>query len=149
MQSRVFLYILSRKVKFHCVANVEDKSKATMLKYINAAVHIYHSRGFHVKHLVADLEFDTIKDDVLPIKLETVAKDDHVGDIERSIRHVKEGIRGTVQSLPYTKYPRVMIDYLVEDTIKPKKFLLVTDGISDNISSLTIVIGKGAPDYNK
>ena len=88
-----------------------------MLKYIQAAVQMYHERGFRVKHLVADLELNPVKDDILPIKLETVAKDDHIGDIERNIRHIKEGIHGTVQPLPFKKYLRVMINYLVDDTI--------------------------------
>ena len=89
VQSQVFLYILSRKVKFHCIANVNDRSKNTMLKYIKAATQMYHERGFRVRHLVADLEFEPVKDDILPIRLETVAKDDHVGDIERNTRHIK------------------------------------------------------------
>lgn len=85
---------------------------------------------------------------VPPIKLETVAKDDHVGDIERNIRHLKEGIRGTIQSLPYHKYPRIMIEHIAEDTIKPKKFLPANDSISPNVGSLTIVLGRGPPYYN-
>ena len=120
-----------------------------MLKYIKAAAQLYHERGFRVRHIDADLEFDPIKDDILPIRLETVAKDDHVGDIERNIRNIKEGIRGTVQSLPFKKFPRVMINYLVNDKIKPKSFLPATDGISLNISPLTIVLGRGPPDYNE
>ena len=62
---------------------------------------MYYERGFRVRHLVADSEFDPVKDDILLIKLETVAKDDYVGDIERYIWHIKEDLHGTVQFLPF------------------------------------------------
>ena len=48
-------------------------------------------------HLIADLEFECIRDAILPVTLETVSKYDHVGDIKRSILTVKEGILGTVK----------------------------------------------------
>ena len=90
-----------------------------------------------------------VRDDIRPVTLEIVSKDDHVGDIERSYRDVKEGIRGTVQSLPYRKVPKIMITYLVQDTIKPKNALPATDGICDNVSPLSIVLGRGPIDYTQ
>ena len=51
--------------------------------------------------------------------------------------------------MPYRRYPRVMIQYLIQDTVKPMNYLPATDGISDHISPLTMVTGRGAPDYRK
>ena len=149
IQSHVFLYTLSRNIKFHCIAAVEDRSKKTQLQYINGAVELYHNRGFRVNHIIADSELQCIKDDMRPIHVETVAKDDHVADIERGIRQFKNGVRGTIQSLPYQRYPKIMLHYLITDTLKPMKFNPATDGISDHISPLTMVTGQGAPDYKQ
>ena len=51
----------------------------------------------------SDNEFGRIRDDILPTNLNIVAADEHVGDVERSIRTVKEGTRCHVHRLPYER----------------------------------------------
>ncbi len=48
--------------------------------------------------------------DLLPnVALNTTAAREHVGKIERKIRVIKERARGTINTLPYKKLPRVMV----------------------------------------
>ena len=149
VQGQVFLHSLSRNIKFHCIANVDNRSKETQLSFIKGVIDIYTKRGFVINHLVTDIEFDCIQQQIRPVTLETVAKDDHVGDIKRGICAIKDGIRGTIQSLPYKRYPKITINHQVEDMIKPMNALPASDGISDNTSPLTIVTGAGPIDYSK
>ena len=54
---------------------------------------MYHARGIHANQINTDNEFECIRNDILPINLNVVAAEEHVGDVERSIRTLKEGTR--------------------------------------------------------
>ena len=43
---------------------------------------VYTDRGLEVVKLIADLEFEYIRDEILPVQLVTIGQDEHVGDIE-------------------------------------------------------------------
>ena len=48
VQSQVFLYTLSRKIKFHCVASVEDHTKNTQFRVLRSPIDLYRDCGFTV-----------------------------------------------------------------------------------------------------
>ena len=83
-----------------------DRSYKTMLKPTRAVVKLYQLRGFHVCDIHADKEFDCIKAVVLPIHLNVIAADGHVGEVERSIRPIKERVRACAHGLPYRRLPK-------------------------------------------
>ena len=70
---------------------------------------MYHSRGIHVNQINNDNEFECIRNDILPINLKVITAEEHIGDVERSIRTLKEGTRCDVQRLPYNHYPKIII----------------------------------------
>ena len=111
------------------------------------AINVYHSRGIHVHNVNTDNEFECIKDDILPVHLNVVAAEEHVGDVERSIRTVKEGTRCDIQRLPYTHYPRAMVRGCVTKRIKDLNQLPSTYGISTDLSPTTLLTGKPSPDF--
>ena len=76
-------------------ANTND-----MKNGLKRVIHLYHVRGIHVNQINTDNEFECIKNDILPTNLNVVAAEEHVGEIERSIRTMKEGTRCNVQRLP-------------------------------------------------
>ena len=67
-------------------------------------------------HLRADSKFECIRDDVQPIELETVSKDKHVHDVERSIRTIKEQARMTIHGLPYIEDTQEQLSRSLLDT---------------------------------
>ena len=85
-------------------ANTND-----MKNGLKKVINLYHARGIHVNQINTDNEFECIKHDILPTNLNVVCAEEHVGEIERSIRIMKEGTRYDVQRLPYSHYPKVMI----------------------------------------
>ena len=149
VQGLVFLLTKSRKIKLLTVTGVDDRTKETQIECLGAVIKLYEDRGFDVANVITDKEFEHIRNDLSPINLETVATDDHVGDIEVAIRHVKEDIRCTVQSLPYNRYTKLMIRELVSDVVRKRNMFPAVDGVSDKLSPLTIVNGDAPPDYNK
>ena len=85
-----FLHTKSRKIHFHTVVPVQDRTKATILKHVKTAIALHNTRGFVVNELIADNEFSCIKDDSNPVLLNLVAREEHCGDIENSIKFLNE-----------------------------------------------------------
>jgi hypothetical protein len=110
---------------------------------------MYTARGFNVTRLEADREFNCIVNDVLPHDMNIADADDHVHEVERSIRTVKERVRCTIQGLPFRRVPKIMIRAIVEGAHKSLNQFPVKDGASEIRSPLlTIMMGRPRPDYN-
>ena len=114
---------------------------------IKKAINVYDSRGIHIHNLNTDNEFECIKDDILPVQLNVVAAEEHVGDVERSIRTMKEGTKCDIQRLPYTRYPRAMVRGCVIKWANDLNQLPSTYGISTDLSSTTLLTGKPSPAF--
>ena len=80
-----------------------------MAKGIKAVLNMYNGRGLEVEQINGDNKFACIRDEVIPATLNIVAAEEHVGDIERSVRTIKERTRCHVHRLPYKRYPKEMI----------------------------------------
>ena len=127
------------------------KSKANMadiLKGIHNITNTHHSRGITVEQINADNEFACIASDILPTRLNTVAAEEHVGEIERSVRYLQEGTRSHINRLPYSHYPRAMIAGCAMHTLKSINQLPSYNGLSRNLSPSTLVTGAAPPDFN-
>jgi hypothetical protein len=144
-----FFTTISRKIKFRTIAMLPDRSKSSILKQLNLVINLYHSRGFSIEDIHSDHEFECIRNDILPTQLNVVAADSHVGEIERSIRTIKERVRATIHGLPFRRYPRLMIRELVFAATKWLNQFSVEGGISDTMSPFTIMTGRPGIDYNK
>ena len=73
------------------------------------AVKLYKIRGLLVKNIHADNEFECCRNELRPIVLDIAGTGMHVGEVERSIRTVKERIRCSTHNLLFKKYPKVLI----------------------------------------
>jgi hypothetical protein len=56
-----------------------------------------------------DMEFEKLRTLMPEVVLNTTAAREHVGEIERKIRVIKERARGAFNTMPYKKLPRVMV----------------------------------------
>ncbi|KAI2490729.1 Reverse transcriptase (RNA-dependent DNA polymerase) [Fragilaria crotonensis] len=82
-----------------------------------------------------------------PIHLDVVAPDSHVGEIERSVRTVKERLRSTVHGLPFKRLPKLMVVHMVADAVRCLNMFPADNGVSPFLSPLSIVTGVPPPDY--
>ena len=78
-----------------------------------------------------------------------MAVGEHVGGIERSGRTVKECTRCHVHRNLYERYPRIMVTGCVVKSVKDLNQLPPNDGISQDISPDTIIIGRPAPNFKE
>jgi len=152
VQGHPFFHTISRKVQFRTVAPVLNRNKATLLREIKPVVAMYKSRAFNISDLHANMEFECIRNNVFPSRLNVTAAntaaDDHVGEVERSIQTMKERACTTIHGLPFKRLPKVMIQALVYHAAKSVNQFPAKNGISDTLSPLTIMTGRANPNYN-
>lgn len=148
VQGQRFHHTISRNIKFRTVSPIINSTKATLQDNTLAVVNTYRHRGFEVTNIHADGAFECIRQAVAPVILNINAADEHVGEVERSIRTIKERVRATVHGLPYKRWPREMIKGVVGFAVKSLNQFPAEDGISDVNSPTTIVTGLPPPDYN-
>ena len=70
-----------------------------------------------------------------------------MGDVERSIRYLKDGSRTQIHSLPFTHHPKVMVIGCMMYVLKSINQLPADNGLSPDISPNTLVMGDPPPSY--
>jgi hypothetical protein len=81
-----------------------------------------------------DMEFEKLRHLMPHVVLNTTAAREHVGEIERKIRVIKERARGTFNTMPYNKLPRVMVIELLHFCVMWMNSFPVKSGISEKWS---------------
>jgi hypothetical protein len=148
VQGQRFFHTISRDIKFRTVNPVLSLTKATLIENTMAVINAHRQRGFIVSNIHADGAFECMREAVAPTILNINAADEHVGEVERSIRTIKERVRAALHALPYKRLPKEMIKGVVRFAVKALNQFPAEDGISDVLSPVTIVTGLPPPDYN-
>jgi hypothetical protein len=148
VNGHAYFHTISEWIKFRTVAPINNRSTRTLLMETKAVIRLYETRGFIVTRVEGDHEFACITNELLPIPLNIADADDHVAQVERSIRTIKERTRCLIQGLPFKRVPKVMMRAAVENANKVLNQFPPKGGVSETLSPLTIMTGKPTPDYN-
>ena len=89
-----------------------------MLNCVNNIRQLYLYRGVKITEIRSDGEFKCLETDLLPCTLNVAAPGEHVPEIERSIRTVKESTRTLQYDLPFKQQPKMMTEGCVYTSIK-------------------------------
>jgi hypothetical protein len=145
-----FFVTISRGIKFGTAEMITSRHHKAILGAIKQVCRIYRTRGFRVELLLMDGEFESLRGDMaeLGITLNTTAKDEHVGEIERYIRTIKERTRCIYNTLPFTRMPARLLIEMVYTSVFWLNSFPAQDGVSDTLSPCTLVTGQTL-DYNK
>ena len=119
------------------------------MSFVNKSVFEYTSRGFAVVDTHADKEFECLRGCLGNVSLEICGPDEHVPEVEHSIRTMKETMRATAHGLPYRRLPKIMIVELVAMATRCLNGFPKEDGVSEHMSPHSIVTGRSRVDYNK
>ena len=90
-----------------------------------------------------------MRESVRPIPLDIVTREEHVPQIERAIRTLKERARCFCNSVPYEYMPLVMLIAVAEQSNTWLNQFPDPDGISAKLSPSAIVLGLPKPDCSK
>jgi hypothetical protein len=143
-----FLMTVSRHIKFGTAEMLKSESDASLLDAIKHAKKAYATQGFTLTYLVfAGGQFESLRAD-LGIALNCASRDEHIPEIERYIRTVKERTRCNCNMCPFKKLPSRIIIEMVYCSIFWLNMFPRTDGISTTIRPRTLVAGHNL-DFNK
>ena len=144
------LVTLSRNVKFGMVEAVTDRKEASLMKSIATVVTLYRKAGFMVTTALMDGEFVPLRGGhaEIGITLNETSRDEHVGDIERYIRTVKERMRAIYNNMPCRKVPARLVIEMAKTAVFWLNAFPVLGGSSGNLSPRTILTGQKV-DYKR
>ena len=135
-----FLVTTSRNLKFGTVEALSNRQITTIIAKVKSVCQIYHHRGFRVTMILGDPEFEPIR--VTFPQLNCCAADEHVPDIERYIRTVKDRMRSTYRMLPFKRVPRLVLIHLVKNAVFWLNALPASDGVSSVHSPRYLLTGR-------
>jgi hypothetical protein len=125
-------YITSRQIEKHVMPSFKK------------VYNVYNARGFNIKMVHADEEFTSMRNNLLEldnIGLNIAATNEHVPEIERTIRTIKERNRANIAGLPFKHYPKLLKIEMIKNAVIWLNMFPHPDGISDILSPRTIMTG--------
>jgi hypothetical protein len=145
-----FLVTISRAIKFGTVAWLKNAKAPTMIEQIAAVHKVYSKRGFVLEIVEADGQFEPLRGDLagLGITLNKCSREEHVSVAERRIRTLKERCRCICNTLPFKKFPGMLIVQMVSTANFWLNVFPPKDGISGSINPRELITGV-AIDANK
>jgi hypothetical protein len=141
-----FFLTLSRKICFTAVNHLANRTVKTIYK-ANEEIHkLYLNRGFHITTLLVDGEFAPLQVLIQSMssgpRVNLTSASEHVPEIERQIRVVKERSRSLQHSLPFNWTQRLITIHIVFTAVKLLNHFPLKGGISDTVSLKTIMTGE-------
>jgi hypothetical protein len=145
-----FLVTVSKHIKFITVEAIPNRKIPSIRKAMKEVVQVYQQKGFKIKWTLMDNEFEPLRGDLanLGIGLNEAGRDEHVPQVERMIRTIKERARANYNMLPFKHMPPIMVIEMIKAAVFWLNAFPVEGGISDRMSPRTIVTGHTV-DYSK
>ena len=122
VNGQIFFTTVSRNIKFCTIEYVPRRSLKIALECLNRIIGLYKRRGFIITDALGDDEFTPLAQslsEIHNINFNDPAANEHVGDIERMIRIIKERIRAALSRFPWKKaIPRLMVQETAKLMVK-------------------------------
>ncbi len=112
-----FLFSSSRNINLMTIEFIPCCSASKLGLLLQWIVAVYARAGFRVQTILMDNEFNKVIDHAPNVILNTTAASEHVGDIKRRIRVIKERSHGILCTLPYTKFPQIVLVHLLHHVV--------------------------------
>jgi hypothetical protein len=126
-----FLVSSSRNINLTTIEFIPRCSASKLGLLLQRIVAVYAPAGSTVQTILMDNEFNKVVDHAPNVILNTTAASEHVGDIEHRIRVIKERSHGILCTLPYTKFPQIMLMHLLHHVVMWLNNFPVKNGVSD------------------
>ena len=144
-----FFVTLSRGIKLITVEFLPSRMAKQLHASLDAVARLYRRGGFLVKMCLMDIEFKPLEDLSTDVPVNTTAAREHVGDVERSIRVIKDRCRSVLSEVPYKHcMPDVFIVFLLRFVVLWLNAFPSDNGVSTEFSPREIVTGLRM-DYTK
>ena len=144
-----FLMTISRHIKFGSAGRLDNMKNSHIIKHFKAIIGTYVTRGFRVTIILADNQFESMRGDLadLHATLHITSRDEHVPEVERYNRTIKERVRGNHTMLPYQHLPPIFVIEMVYNAVFWRNMFALKGGVSKTQSPSELVLGRKV-DYN-
>ena len=143
---------MSGNLKFATVENLNSRSKSNIMAALKNTINIYERRRFKIQTILVDPEFAMLEreEEISSKHIVNVASaGEHVPEIERFIRTLKERCRAQWSRLPYKEcMPKIIIIALVRNCVTWLNSFPSVGSASSIYSPRTVMTGVKM-DYNK
>jgi hypothetical protein len=136
-----FFVTLSRGIKLVTLEFLPSRTTDQLHKSLLAVARLYRRGGFLVKLMaLMDMEFKKLEDGSTEVAINTTVAREHVSDIERCIRIIKDRCRSVLSELPYKKFlPDIFIVHLLKFVVLWLNTFPSDNGVSTEFSPREIV----------
>jgi hypothetical protein len=108
-----FLVSASRGLNLLTAEHTPSRTAKNLAKGIRRIMDLYACGGFQVGTILMDKEFESLCSLVPIIVVNTMVAKEHVPEIKRCIRLIKEQGQGILNTLPYKKMPQLLLIELI------------------------------------
>lgn len=124
--------------------------KSNLFAACEKMVRQYRLRGFLLKYIWADNEFEPLREEILSIgvTLYICAANEHIAFMERDVRTVKQRYRAIGHDLSYVTMPSLMVVYFVMFVYFWLNAFPPENGVSDKVAPGEFIGGR-VLDFNK
>ena len=138
------LVSISRNIKFGTIEAIPNNKSGVILKSIQSIIQIYWRNGFVIEVALMDGEFVHLRGELasMGVTLNDTSRDEHVGDVERFIRTIKERMRAIYNTLPFQKVPARLIVEMGKASVFWLNSVPQKNGLNSELSPRTIVTGQ-------
>jgi hypothetical protein len=128
-----FYSTLSRKICFTAVNHLADRTVPQIFKAFKEVYQYYLQRGFPITTVQADGEFAPLKTLIESMTggpmVNLASANNHIPEIKRQIRVVRDRCRATRHSLPFHTIPKLVKIHIVLNAVKLLNFSLPRGGV--------------------
>ncbi len=103
-----YLLTVSRRIKFVTAEHLPVRIALSLSRHMTRVLEVYGRAGFRVRSILMDGQFEKLKLLMPTVECNTTAAKEHVSEAERTIRTLKERMRGLLVTLPFTYLPKRM-----------------------------------------
>ena len=141
---------LSKNVRLITITYIPLRDKDTLLWALDDVFRKYNMSGFEIKEFHADPEFQCVTKELEDngITCNICAAEEHVPDIERIIRVIKERYRAMYHAAPFSMWTKLMVIRGAANVAKWLNTFPPSGGISPTYSPRSIITGRPL-DYDK
>ncbi len=108
VNSLPFLVTSSQGLSLVTMKHLQSRTAKHLVHTLERVFRIYATTGFVIQTALMDMEFEKLRTMMPHVALNTTAAREHIGEVEREIRVIKERARSTFNTLPYKKLPKLM-----------------------------------------
>ena len=132
------------------VQPIPNRSTKALNAAFDEVFRVYNRGGFTISRIYCDPEFRHLRQTMvdIDIELECAAAQEHVSEVERLIRVIKERFRSVYHRLPFQSMPWAMVRIGAMECARWLNSFPAKNGISNQFSLRTILTGKSI-DYDK